>query len=279
MKASKRALREGRAERVWLTLELWMVRSRLSPRNFDVEALEEVVSKVRAFRPSKSTSKRCDVARETRRECATPIRPRCSTRPHRDNFGPTSCMSATYWGDGSAKHLLPLSRNRDALRREAAMLQTRKKTGCRVALAATNATGLSAPLGRRLLVQRVKTCEHKGGRETLPIYLAIELPRRLNDSKALEPQRQRLVAEFALDHLRHDEFPRLLLPLLIHVLRWRSRVRSFAHFLLFGSVNRSRPLSALALGSISRYTRLLACTHDVFPPVLSAKSVSRDTPC
>ncbi|WMY11086.1 hypothetical protein [Paraburkholderia phenoliruptrix] len=49
MKASKRELREEWAERVWPTLEFWMVRSRLSRRDFDVDALEEIVSKVRCI--------------------------------------------------------------------------------------------------------------------------------------------------------------------------------------------------------------------------------------
>ena len=50
MKALKREeLREEWAERVWPTLEFWMVRSRLSRRDFDVDALEEIVSKVQCI--------------------------------------------------------------------------------------------------------------------------------------------------------------------------------------------------------------------------------------
>jgi hypothetical protein len=47
MKASKRELREEWAERVWLTLEFWMLRARVSRRDFDVDTLEEVVSQLR----------------------------------------------------------------------------------------------------------------------------------------------------------------------------------------------------------------------------------------
>jgi hypothetical protein len=49
VKASKRELREEWAEKFWRTLEFWMLRSRLSRRDFNVDALEEVVSKVRSI--------------------------------------------------------------------------------------------------------------------------------------------------------------------------------------------------------------------------------------
>jgi len=47
MKLKKRELREEWAERVWLTLEIWMLRARISRRDFDVNMLEDVVSNVR----------------------------------------------------------------------------------------------------------------------------------------------------------------------------------------------------------------------------------------
>ncbi|SPB14787.1 hypothetical protein NOV72_02019 [Caballeronia novacaledonica] len=240
MKSSKRELREEWAERVWPTLEFWMVRSRLSRRDFDVDALEEIVSKVRCI--------------------------------------PT-CMSAAYWSDGSAKHFLPLSRNRDALCREAAMLQKKEKTGREVAPAVTGAMRASVPLGRGLLFHRIKTRQHEGGREPFAIDLPVKLAWGLNDPKALESQRQCLVAEFALDHLRYDEFSRLLLPLSVDILGWGRHVRSFAHCLILDSVNRSRPLSALASGGISPYTRASVCMPDASSLTVSAGSVSRQAPC
>src|SRR3954464_1536521 len=47
MNASKSELREEWAEKVWLPLEFWMRMSRVSPRDFDVDRLKEVVSKLR----------------------------------------------------------------------------------------------------------------------------------------------------------------------------------------------------------------------------------------
>jgi hypothetical protein len=47
MKASKRAPREEWAEKASFTSEFWMLRSRLSRRDFDVDTLERVVSTVR----------------------------------------------------------------------------------------------------------------------------------------------------------------------------------------------------------------------------------------
>ena len=120
---------------------------------------------------------------------------------------------------------------------------------------ATDATGGVDLLARGLFIHRIKTCKHEGRGEPFAIDLAVKLPRRFNDSEALEPKRQLFVAELALVHLRHDEFPRLLLPLLVDTLRLRSRIRSFAHRLLLGSFSPSRPLSALALRGIQSYTR------------------------
>ena len=47
MKASKRELREEWAGTIWPTLEFWMLRSRVSRRDFDVDMLKDVVSNVR----------------------------------------------------------------------------------------------------------------------------------------------------------------------------------------------------------------------------------------
>ncbi len=47
MKASKRELREEWAGTVWPTLEFWMLRSRASRRDFDMDMLEDVVLNVR----------------------------------------------------------------------------------------------------------------------------------------------------------------------------------------------------------------------------------------
>jgi hypothetical protein len=47
MKASKREPRDEWAEKAWFTSEFWMLRSRLSRRDFDVDTLERVISTVR----------------------------------------------------------------------------------------------------------------------------------------------------------------------------------------------------------------------------------------
>jgi hypothetical protein len=47
MKTSKRELREEWAGTVWPTLEFWMLRSRASRRDFDIDMLEDAVSNIR----------------------------------------------------------------------------------------------------------------------------------------------------------------------------------------------------------------------------------------
>ena len=98
-----------------------------------------------------------------------------------------------------------------------------------IAPAVTDATAGSVSLGEALLLHRIKTREHEGRRESLPIDLAIELVCRFHNPEPFEPQCQRLVAELSLSHLRHDEFPRLVLPRFVDGLRLVSLVRLFAY--------------------------------------------------
>jgi len=135
------------------------------------------------------------------------------------------------------------------------MSTEREKINANTAPAATGATERSILLAGGFLLHRVEACEHEGRGEPFAIDLAVKLTRRLNDSEALKPKRQLLKAEFEFVHLRHDELPRLLLPLLVDIIRFRNRIRSFAHCLLLGSFDPSRSLSALALYSISSYAR------------------------
>ncbi|REG51055.1 hypothetical protein B0G80_7539 [Paraburkholderia sp. BL6669N2] len=65
MKVSKRELPEAWAEKIWLTLDFWMLRSHVSRRDFDVDALEEVVSMVRSIPTFKAYCKA--VRRDTQR--------------------------------------------------------------------------------------------------------------------------------------------------------------------------------------------------------------------
>jgi hypothetical protein len=70
MKASKRELREEWAETIWPTLEFWMLRSRASRREFDVDMLEDVVSSVRRIPTFKAYLK------ATRRDFQKPAKKR-----------------------------------------------------------------------------------------------------------------------------------------------------------------------------------------------------------
>lgn len=70
MKASKRHLRDQWAQKVWFTLEFWMLRSRLSRRDLDIDALEEVVLKVRSIPTFKTFLKAAK--RESRKKKQTP---------------------------------------------------------------------------------------------------------------------------------------------------------------------------------------------------------------
>jgi hypothetical protein len=144
---------------------------------------------------------------------------------------------------------------------------------------ATDATERSVLLARGFLVHRIETRKHKGCGEPFAIDLAVKLTRRFIDSEPLEPQRQLLVAELRLVHLRHDEFPRLLLPLAIDILRLRICIRSFAHYLLLGSFSPSRPLSALALRGIQSYTRESTSTDTAASQPSSPGPTSRGAPC
>ncbi|CAL8477055.1 conserved protein of unknown function (plasmid) [Caballeronia sp. S22] len=261
MKASKRELREEWAERIWPTLEFWMLRSRISRRDFDVDALAEIVSKVRCMPACKGYLKALRRSSRDQPKSATPMRPRCSVRPHRDIFGPIRCLSAVCCSGGSAKHFIELSLNRDAASLEATMLRKRAKSKTKVSPTATDATEVSVPLGRGLLVHRIETCKHEGGRETLSINFPVKLTRRLNDPKALEPQRQLLVADLALVHRRHDEFPRLVLPHFVDGLRLGSLVRLFAYC------------------HISSYTGDAIFMSSASPCTFFFGSVSRETPC
>lgn len=130
-----------------------------------------------------------------------------------------------------------------------------------IAPAANDATPGSVLPRRVLIFHCIKTCKHEGRGEPLAIYLAVELSRRLHNPKALQSQRQLLIAELALIHRRHDEFPRLLLPLFVDGLRLGNLIRSFAHCHICSYTGDS-----IFMDSPSSYT-------------FSLGSLSRDTPC
>ena len=125
------------------------------------------------------------------------------------------------------------------------MLEKRLQITCKVGLAAADSNGRAVPQERGLIVHRFKTRKHEGRGEPLAVDLAVELICRLNDSEPLEPQRQPLVAQLALIHRRHDEFPCLVLPLFVGLFRLRSRIRSFAHNLSSSSFGLLRLLRVL----------------------------------
>jgi len=70
MKNSKRELREEWAGTVWPALEFWMLRSRVSRRDFDVDMLEDVVSNLRRIPTFKGYLK------ATRRDAQKPAQKR-----------------------------------------------------------------------------------------------------------------------------------------------------------------------------------------------------------
>lgn len=146
-------------------------------------------------------------------------------------------------------------------------------------LASTYTTERSVLLAGALLLHRVEACEHEGSGEPFAIDFAIKLTRRLNDSESLEPQRQLLVAELKLVHLRHDEFPRRLLPLLVDIVRFGLRALLFAHGLLRGLFGPSCSVSALAPCSISSYAGRVGNPDNAPPNTISSWSRSRNTPC
>jgi hypothetical protein len=253
MKVAKRELREEWAEKIWLTLEFWMLKS-ASGDAISTPTRWEGPFRTVARSPTFNAYRKvvtCRSQRTTQRpdpHAMSLFRVPPSRQDSPGHSTPAACPRS-----GSAKQRLTpflddLSTigNRHYVRGGGDVAK-RAKVNDKVAPAATDATGASVLPGRDLLLHRLKTCKHKGRREPLAINLAVELTRRFDDSKPLEPQRQLFVAEIALAHSRHDEFPRFLLPLIVDLLRSRSRIRSFAHPFLSGSFNPSRPLRALAL--------------------------------
>jgi hypothetical protein len=82
MKASKRELREEWAGTIWPTLEFWMLRSRASRREFDVDMLEDVVSNVRRIPTLKAYLKatRRDFQKPAKKRAAALLRASLATR-------------------------------------------------------------------------------------------------------------------------------------------------------------------------------------------------------
>lgn len=112
MKASKRAPREEWAEKAWFVSEFWMLRSRLSRRDFDVDTLKKVVSTVRrtpTFKAYLKAAKRESQRREQKpyTHAAALL---CVPPSRRAPF--IHSISAACWRSGSAKHCLTLSGNR-----------------------------------------------------------------------------------------------------------------------------------------------------------------------
>jgi hypothetical protein len=82
MKLKKRELREEWAGTVWRALEFWMLRSRVSRRDFNVDMLEDVVSNLRRILTFNAYLKatRRDAQKSAKKRAAALLRASLATR-------------------------------------------------------------------------------------------------------------------------------------------------------------------------------------------------------